>query len=191
MKRCSNCGIEKEDSEFYKYKSSKDGLTHQCKQCMSEYRASKREYYRNYMAYRREVDNETIKANRRKHYRNHPESRMLMQAKQRAKRRGLEFNIDITDIVIPDRCPLLDVPFVMGTQGDYEYTPSLDRIDTTKGYIKGNVWVITKKANSMKNSATKDELLRFVDNISKYFRDNDIVQTDGKPSELQDKEPIG
>ena len=184
MKRCSSCGKLKDESEFYHYKSSKDGLTHQCKQCMSEYRASKREHYKEYMAHRREVDNETIKANRRKHYRNHPESRMLMAAKQRAENQGLEFNLTIDDIVIPDKCPLLEVPFVAGEKGNYEYTPSLDRIDPTKGYIKGNVWVITKRANTMKNSATREELLKFADNIYKYFGDNDIVQPIEKSIEL-------
>ena len=190
MKRCSSCGKLKDESEFYHYKPSKDGLTHQCKQCMSEYRASKREHYKEYMAYRREVDNETIKANRRKHYRNHPESRMLMAAKQRAKNQGLEFNLTIDDIVIPDKCPLLEVPFVAGEKGNYEYTPSLDRIDPTRGYIKGNVWLITKRSNTMKNSATREELLKFDDNIYKYFGDNDIVQPIEKSIELQDKEPV-
>ena len=180
MKRCSSCGKLKDESEFYHYKSSKDGLTHQCKQCMSEYRA-----------YRREVDNETIKADRRKHYRNHPESRMLMAARQRAKNQGLEFNLTIDDIVIPDKCPLSEVPFVAGEKGNYEYTPSLDRIDPAKGYIKGNVWVITKRANTMKNNATREELLKFADNIYKYFGDNDIVQPIEKSIELQDKEPVG
>lgn len=43
----------------------------------------------------------------------------------------------------------------------------------------------------MKNSATKEELLKFADNIYKYFRDNDIVQSTEKSVELQDKEPVG
>lgn len=191
MKRCSKCGKLKDESEFYHHKSSKDGLTHQCKQCMSEYRVSKREHYKRYMAYRREVDNEVIKANRRRHYRNHPESRMLMAAKQRAKKLGLDFNLTINDIIIPDKCPLLEVPFVAGERGNYEYTFSLDRIDPSKGYVKGNIWVITKKANTMKNNATKEELLKFADNIYKYFGDNDIVQPVEKSAELQDKEPVG
>lgn len=191
MKRCSKCGKLKDESEFYHHKSSKDSLTHQCKQCMSEYRASKREHYKRYMAYRREVDNEVIKANRRRHYRNHPESRMLMAAKQRAKKLGLDFNLTINDIIIPDKCPLLEVPFVAGEKGNYEYTFSLDRIDPSKGYVKGNIWVITKKANTMKNNATKEELLKFADNIYKYFGDNDIVQPVEKSAELQDKEPVG
>lgn len=114
-----------------------------------------------------------------------------MAAKQRAKNQGLEFNLTIDDIAIPDKCPLLEVPFVAGEKGNYEYTPSLDRIDPTKGYIKGNVWVITKRANTMKNNATREELLKFADNIYKYFGDNDIVQPIEKSIELQDKEPVG
>ena len=43
----------------------------------------------------------------------------------------------------------------------------------------------------MKNNATKEELLKFADNIYKYFRDNDIVQPTKKLVELQDKEPVG
>lgn len=33
MKRCTKCGIEKENSEFGKHKYSKDGLTSRCKDC--------------------------------------------------------------------------------------------------------------------------------------------------------------
>lgn len=64
---------------------------------------------------------------------------MLMQARGRAKRLGIPFNIDISDIIVPERCPIFGVEFKIGTKGDYEQTPSLDRINTLKGYVKGNV----------------------------------------------------
>jgi hypothetical protein len=90
------------------------------------------------------------------------------KAKDRAIKHGLDFNIEESDIIIPEICPILEVPLEFGTKGSYEHTPSLDRIDNSKGYVKDNVWIISKKANSMKNSATPEELSTFCRNIQKY-----------------------
>ena len=129
-----------------------------------------------------------------KQYREKRESRLRniqhyiwSKAKQRAKKNGWDFTIDESDIVIPQNCPILEVPLEWGTQGKYEYSPSLDRIDTTKGYIKGNVWIISKKANSMKNSATFNELQKFCKNILRYSLNN----REQEPVEPQDKELVG
>ena len=78
-----------------------------------------------------------------------PRSPMWSRAKYRAKQKGLDFNITKEDIVIPDTCPLLGIPMT---------SPSLDRIDSSKGYTKGNVWVISNRANTLKNDATLSEL---------------------------------
>ena len=109
------------------------------------------------------------------------------KAKQRAEKNGLEFNIEDSDIIIPKVCPLLEIPLEWGVKGNYESSPSLDRIDSTKGYIKGNVWIISKKANSMKNSATFKELQTFYKNILRYS----LTSRKNEPVELQDKEPVG
>lgn len=97
---------------------------------------------------------------------------MLHRAEERAKKYGYEFNLTKEDIVIPDKCPLLEVPFVLGKKGDYEYTPTIDRIDNNKGYTKDNIQIITKKANSMKNSASFEELKIFCTNILRYSLNN-------------------
>lgn len=110
---------------------------------------------------------------------------MWKRAKDRAIKNGWDFNIEESDIIIPETCPILEVPLDWGTQGRYEYSPSLDRIDTTKGYIKGNVWVISKKANSMKNSATFEELDKFCKNILRYS----LTNRETEPVESEDKEP--
>lgn len=94
---------------------------------------------------------------------------MLLAAKKRAENNGLIFNIDETDIILPELCPILKVPFVKGTKGNYNYTYSLDRIDNSKGYIKGNVKVISQLANTMKNCASKEELIAFSENIKEYI----------------------
>lgn len=177
MKRCTKCGVSKPLSEFYNHNTTKDGLTYQCKECMTAYRKANKEHYRLYMKNLRLTKNEIIKEARNKSARNRPIQRLFSGAKRRAKDKNLEFNITLDDIIIPDKCPLLNIPFINGIGKNYESTPSLDRIDPKKGYIKGNIWVITKKANSMKNSATKEELLIFANNIIKYFKDDDIVQS--------------
>ena len=107
------------------------------------------------------------------------------RAKDRATKYGLDFNIEESDIVIPDMCPILEVPFEWGVKGNYEYSPSLDKIDPTKGYVKGNVCVISKKANSMKNSATYEELKKFCKNVLRYSLNNDEKEI----IESEDKEP--
>ena len=110
---------------------------------------------------------------------------MYIAARNRAKRKGIEFNIDEADITIPEICPLLEIPIEYGTKSNYDRSPSLDRIDNTKGYIKGNVWVISQKANAMKNSATFEELKIFSTNILRYSpsytKQEGIEQEDKKP----------
>ncbi len=89
--------------------------------------------------------------------REHPSVVLYRAAKSRATRAGLAFDITWDDVVIPEVCPYLKKPLVLGTA----YAPSLDRIDNTKGYVKGNVEVISRKANTMKNDASNEELLEF------------------------------
>jgi len=47
-------------------------------------------------------------------------------------------------------------------------TPSLDRIDSSKGYIKGNVKVISYLANRVKTNATPEIIKTIAGNIDKY-----------------------
>jgi hypothetical protein len=86
-------------------------------------------------------------------------------ARKRALAKGLEFNIELKDIHIPKKCPILKVPLICSTR----YSPSIDRIYPDKGYIKGNIAVISTLANSMKANATPKELLIFARNIKKYM----------------------
>lgn len=87
--------------------------------------------------------------------------------KDQAGYRELDFNLDKEDIIIPEVCPLLGIPLVFG--GKPYNSPSLDRIDNTKGYVKGNVWVISKMANVMKQNATIEQLRTFAKNVQVHF----------------------
>jgi hypothetical protein len=80
-------------------------------------------------------------------------------AKRRAKERNLEFSIDSEDIVIPEYCPILGVKL---ERSILRQSPSVDRIDSSKGYIKGNVRVISHRANTIKNNSTFEELIKLL-----------------------------
>lgn len=104
----------------------------------------------------------------------HPHKVLIGNARQRATKRGLEFNIGDDDIVIPEMCPILDIPIVKNIcitirSGPHNNSPSLDRIDNTKGYIKGNVQVISHQANTMKGSATPEQLIKFAQWVLKTY----------------------
>ncbi len=92
---------------------------------------------------------------------------MIRNVKFSAKRRGLKFNLTYHDFDLPERCPLLDIPLSFngekGTSNNLNRA-TIDRIDNSKGYIKGNVWVISRLANSMKNQASLSELETFAKN---------------------------
>jgi hypothetical protein len=89
-----------------------------------------------------------------------PEKLLLQCAAQRSRKNGLEFNITIENIVIPERCPVLNIALFLSEEGRSDNSPSLDRIDNTKGYIKGNVLVVSWRANRLKHDATADELIQ-------------------------------
>ena len=79
-------------------------------------------------------------------------------AKARARAKGREFSIDVGDIVIPPTCPILGIPLVLTNTKQQPNSPSLDRIDSSQGYVKGNVRVISWRANTLKKDATIAEI---------------------------------
>lgn len=103
---------------------------------------------------------------RRKLVTNSPERAMLYSSKFRAKKNNVEFTITTEDINIPLVCPVLRQPIIKesiegGKTGPKDNSPSIDRIDNSKGYIPGNIQIISNKANTMKSSATPEELINF------------------------------
>lgn len=86
-----------------------------------------------------------------------PKAAMLERAKERATRSGLEFCLTPDDIEVPEVCPVLGIPIIVGSSRSGN-SPSLDRIRSDGGYTAGNVRVISSKANGMKGDRTLPEL---------------------------------
>lgn len=84
------------------------------------------------------------------------------RAKHRAQQKTIPFEIEIKDIVLPELCPILQIPIVvLRGKGRRPDGPSLDRIENSLGYVRGNVWIISDLANRMKQEATKEQLRTF------------------------------
>lgn len=150
-KTCRSCGVEKPLSEFYRKGT---GRTAHCIEC-TKIKVRTEEH----RAYQRRYQKEKTSL----------EQAMLNRSKSRAKRKGFEHNIELDDISIPDNCPLLGIPLIKGEDSVQENSPTLDRIDSSKGYIKGNVWVISYKANTIKSNATPEELLTIATRLSDFI----------------------
>lgn len=100
---------------------------------------------------------------------------MWRRAKNRSTQCNIPFGIDVEDIIIPDRCPILAIPLKenKGKSGAYKDSPSLDKIVPELGYVKGNIQVISQMANQMKFNATPQELLTFAKYITTRYGIND------------------
>jgi hypothetical protein len=85
---------------------------------------------------------------------------MVRNARNRAKLAGVPFDITKDDIIIPTHCPVLGIPLVhgKGRGGSNDNSPSLDKIRPAEGYVRGNIIVISKRANRIKSDATIKEL---------------------------------
>lgn len=128
-RQCSKCEQVKPTEEFHKHRACKGGYNSVCKTCRKPLSA--------------------------KNYQTHSTAyKLWYRAKRRAKEREQAFDITVEDVRVPERCPVFNMPF----QENTDYAASLDRIDSSQGYVRGNVQVISARANTLKNDATLEEL---------------------------------
>ena len=146
LRRCTKCNIEKLPSEFHRDRSTRDGLRKWCKQCAIPAAIA----YHN--------RNKAHVSQRNRDYKAlHPAKYLVWCARHRAKNTGVAFSITEQDISMPKECPILGIPLFMGGLHNPN-SPSIDRIDNEKGYVSGNVHVVSYRANVLKKDATPQEL---------------------------------
>ena len=90
--------------------------------------------------------------------------RWLSQARARAKMKGLDFSITLEDLVVPELCPVFGIP-LMFSDTVTDNTPTIDRVDSSRGYTKDNIQIISSRANRLKNNATLTELTQLVEYV--------------------------
>jgi len=99
---------------------------------------------------------------------------MLSNAKARARLQGVPFDLTLDDIHIPDRCPVFGTP-IKTARGKVSCpnSPSLDRIVPELGYIRGNVVIVSFRANRAKSDLSIDELSRLAHFYQKLTEEED------------------
>jgi hypothetical protein len=161
-KTCTKCGTTKSLTEFCVRKQQAGGFRSQCKICLAR---KDRQYYQTH----KQISNDGNRAWLRL-WSKTPKGRatkILKRVYGRAKQRGIPCNLSLEDIQLPVLCP------VFGTVLDYEFkdgklapnSASLDRRIPELGYVKGNVEIISWRANRIKTNASPEELLK----VALYF----------------------
>jgi hypothetical protein len=99
-----------------------------------------------------------VKARKR---RDDPASVMCSSSRVRARQIGVPFKLVPDDIraVWPadGRCPVLGMPLQAGKGKLQDASPTLDRLNNQWGYVRGNIAVISYRANRAKSSCTAAE----------------------------------
>jgi hypothetical protein len=93
---------------------------------------------------------------------------MFLRARNRAQKQNIPFNLEESDIVIPKFCPVLGIELKIAPGKAQDCSPSIDKIVPALGYVKGNICIISWRANLLKNNATLDELERVTDYVRSY-----------------------
>jgi hypothetical protein len=138
MKKCSKCGIEKDLSCFYKKGKY---LRSECNDCQKIYK------------YESKLNN--------------PNKFLCKDAKHRAKKKNIPFDITADDVIIPEVCPILGIPLKAGDKIVCNTSPTIDRIKPELGYVKGNIQVLSYRANMLKSNATIEELEKVLEHLKK------------------------
>lgn len=186
MKTCKLCNLEQDDNNFYKKGKY---LYNTCKKCLNKSRLAYQNEYRKINSEkvamwgkesRKRVQEDLVKRARKNELNKASSKRNIIhilwkRTKDRAIKKGYEFNLKESDIIIPELCPILEIPIFCGERSNYNNSPTIDRVDNNKGYTKDNIKIISMLANTMKNSASIEELKAFCKNILNYINDKDDI----------------
>lgn len=108
---------------------------------------------------------------RKDEYRDNLKWHILKSARARAKSKNIPFDIKIEDIDVPTHCPVLGIKLQINDDSFKDSSPSLDKINNSRGYVRGNIAVISYRANRIKSDATLEELIKIVN----YMNNNNSV----------------
>ena len=166
MRKCKKCGKVKPLDDFNKNARLRQGRTWECKTCCNaRIRSWKSKHRKRVRAQGRayhQKNKHKLEARRQARRLAHPERQLVESARRRAREMGLPFDLTANDVKIPVLCPALGIPIRKGNRKLKDNSPSIDRLIPRLGYVKGNVVVVSWRANRIKCDATLDEMRRLL-----------------------------
>jgi hypothetical protein len=154
-----------EDRRVY-YQENKEEVA---KRNKDNYEANKEEYLEYKKDYYQENREHLLNLSKQDRFK-HPVKYLLKNARDRAEKKNLPFNLTEADIIIPDVCPVFGIPIKIGaTLEERDNSPSLDRIIPQLGYVRGNVKVISFKANSLKRDGSIEDFEKIIEYIKEML----------------------
>jgi hypothetical protein len=103
---------------------------------------------------------------------------MLVSVRSRAKKYGIEFSLKESDLKIPKYCPVLGIELGWSEGYAKAQSPSVDRIDPTKGYTPDNIMIISWRANRLKSDAEPHELQAVLRYVMKHYKTQESVTSE-------------
>jgi hypothetical protein len=97
-------------------------------------------------------------------------TKLFRNSRNRARKAKIVFNIIEEDLIIPEYCPILGMKLQENKKFAKSNSYSVDRIDSTKGYIKDNVHIISHRANQIKNDATIKEIELLLNYLKQLYK---------------------
>ena len=157
-KVCTKCKKPRDTSLFNKHPDQLDGLDSWCRPCKA---VIAKAYYWEHVdeqrvkarLYGREHKEEIYARNAK-----HPDTYLWIHLKSRAKSQGLKFTLKPEDIVVPEFCPALGLKLKLSRGTVKDCSPTVDKLIPSKGYVPGNIAVISQRANRAKSDLSLKEL---------------------------------
>ena len=152
-KVCRRCLQSKPSDFFYAAPRMRDGYASWCKACASK---------------------KAIESLDKKF--KDPRQRLFVSSQHNARNRGVEHTISVEDIKLPKVCKYLGITIDYSRSSEKGRlraadSPSIDRIDPSRGYVPGNIQIISFLANQMKSNATIEQLLAFAEGVLRVHGD--------------------
>lgn len=92
-------------------------------------------------------------------------SRLWRCAQVRAELQKVPFDLEQSDIVVPEYCPVLGLKIKHNKGPMADNSPTVDRIVPERGYVRDNIVVVSNRANRLKGDANLNEIA----NIASFY----------------------